>query len=51
MIGSLLLAFTPLDAVLWSDAGRSLRVALTFIVIGVSFFALATVSEQRRHDA
>ena len=47
-IGTLLLAFTPLDAVLWSDRPEQWQLVLTFVVVGVCFVVGPLVTEQRR---
>jgi hypothetical protein len=47
-IGTLLLAFTPLDAVLWRDSADHDGLLLTFLTGGIAFVAIALVSESRR---
>ena len=44
-IGTLLLAFTPLDAVLWADRPDHLSRLLTFLVMGICFLGGALISE------
>ena len=47
-IGTLLIAFTPLDAVLWADQPGWRSRALIFALLGVSFLGGALASEYWR---
>ena len=47
-IGTLLLAFAPLDAVLWGERPERLTLVLTFILVGISLTMIAFYSELRR---
>ena len=47
-IGTLVLAFTPLDAVAWGDRHDRLELALTFVLIGLLFTMVAFLSELGR---
>jgi len=51
-IGTLLLAFAPLDVVLSSDREHRWPILLLFLSLGIFFLAIALVAERRRpHDA
>ena len=50
-IGTLLLAFTPLDAVVWSDQRQLGLRLLLFMLSGVLFIVVALLSETRRNRA
>lgn len=50
-IGTLLLAFTPLDAVVWSDQRERGSLLLLFLFAGALFIFIALLSEQRRTRA
>jgi len=47
-IGTLILAFTPLDAVFSAEGGRRLGSVLLFLLLGLSFFLSALLLERRR---
>ena len=47
-VGPLLLAFAPLDAVLWGDRPDRAELVLTFLLIGLLFTTVAFFSELRR---
>jgi hypothetical protein len=47
-VGTLLLAFAPLDAVLWGDRPDRTELVLTFVSIGLVLSAVALLSELRR---
>jgi hypothetical protein len=47
-VGTLLLAFTPLDAVLWGERPERLALVLTFVLVGISLTMMAFYSELRR---
>jgi hypothetical protein len=49
-IGTLLLAFTPLDAVLWADHPDHRSRLLTFLALGTCFLGGALISELWRTD-
>lgn len=49
-IGTLLFAFTPLDAVLWRDRPDRAELVLTFVSIGLALILVAVFSELRRLD-
>ena len=49
-IGTLLLAFAPLDAVLWGDRPYRAELVLTFLSIGLVLTLVAVFSELRRLD-
>jgi hypothetical protein len=46
-VGTLLLAFAPLDAVLWGERPDRVSLVLTFVLIAISLIVLAFVSETR----
>ena len=48
-IGTLLLAFAPLDAVLWGERADRTSLVLTFVVIALLLITIAIVSEKRRN--
>ena len=47
-IGTLLLAFTPLDSVLWEDRPYHSALELTFFLVAVLLLSIAILSESRR---
>ena len=47
-VGTLLIALTPLDAVLWGDRPERGRLVLIFVIAGILLFELAVFSEHRR---
>ena len=47
-IGTLVLAFAPLDAVFSPEGSGSLGSVLLFVLLGLSFFLLALLLERRR---
>jgi hypothetical protein len=47
-IGTLILAFAPLDAVFSPEGSGSLDSVLLFLLLGLSFFLLALLLERRR---
>ena len=47
-IGTLLVAFTPLDSVLWRDRQDRAEIELTFFLVALLLILLAFLSESRR---
>ena len=47
-VGTLLLAFTPLDASLSADRGFRWQSLLLFVPVGLFLFVIAVLSERRR---
>jgi hypothetical protein len=47
-VGTLLLAFAPLDAVLWGDRPDRAELVLTFVSIGLALILASVFSELRR---
>ena len=47
-IGTLLLAFAPLDAVLWTDRPDRIALVLTFLTVALLLIIVAFLSEIRR---
>ena len=47
-IGTLLLAFTPLNAVLWGDRADRGELMLTFVLAAIALITVSFLSETRR---
>jgi hypothetical protein len=47
-IGTLQLAFVPLDSVLWNEHANRIALVLTFVLVGLLLIVLAFLSETRR---
>jgi hypothetical protein len=47
-VGTLLVAFAPLDAVLWGERTDRVFLALTFVLVGTLLILLAFYLETRR---
>lgn len=47
-IGMLLLAFTPLDAVLWGERQDRTQLVLTFVLAAIGLITVSFLSETRR---